>query len=191
MDHWLLLDEFVDLLKNHHRDGFTGLIAGITENKHSFRIGFDNGNIVLLSFRVEKGSAAMDKIELIQRAKITVHPTTDIPQLQPDLPTTSKILSRLTNTSPVTEKSISQVTEPVPKPDSFISTSRATDSKLRKIIEAAAVKHFGPAGLIACQRHLTHSSLNRIDFQTLMLRIAVEAGANEADVQAFIDKVSK
>ncbi len=191
MSNWLLYNEFIDLVRHHHHDSFTGLITGISDTKHSFQIGFNHGNIILLSYRVLKGSAALDEIALINRAKITQHPTTENPGLQPDLPSTSDILTRLTSVPSDTETDLSHITVPPPKRDNYASTSGAADSRLRKIIEAAAVHHFGPIGVMVCEEHLTHTAINEADFETLMLRIAADVGASETDVQAFVDSVTK
>ena len=51
MSNWILYDDFVDLVRNHHHDGFSGLITGVSEVKHSFQIGFDKGEIVLLNYQ--------------------------------------------------------------------------------------------------------------------------------------------
>jgi hypothetical protein len=165
------------------------LITGISDAKHSFQIGFDHGDIVLLSYRVVKGSAALDNIALIHRAKVSRHPTTDTPQLQSGLPITSDILSRLTSTPSDTETDLSHITVPAPKQEHDTSTSRVTDSRLKKSIEAAAIHHFGPIGAMVCEEHLTHTAINDADFESLMLRIAADVGASEVDVQAFVDTV--
>ena len=190
MSRWLQHDEFVDVVMSHHHDEFTGLITGITESKHSFQIGFQDGQIVLLSYRVIKGSAALDKIAEIVSAKVTDHPTVDLPSLQGELPPTSDILSRLSSTTTETETNLDTIRVPQPPQTSHSSTGRPTDARLRKIIEAAAVHHFGPIGAMVCEEHLSDNGGNGADFNTLMLRIATEVGASESDTQAFLDTIS-
>ncbi len=191
MSHWLQHDEFVDMVMNYHDDNFTGLITGISDSKHSFQIGFNSGQIVLLTYRIIKGSAALDKIVEIKRAKITEHPTTELPNPQTALPSTSDILSRLLSTLTETDTNLDTIRVPQPPQTSQTSTGRVTEAKLRKIIEAAAVHHFGPVGAMVCEQHLSHADKNKADLRTLMLRIATDVGASESDTQAFIDTVAQ
>ncbi|MCH7882003.1 MAG: hypothetical protein IIB69_10625 [Proteobacteria bacterium] len=191
MSHWLQHDEFVEMVMNYHDDNFTGLITGISDSKHSFQIGFNGGQIVLLTYRIIKGSAALDKIVAIKRAKITEHPTTELPNPQTELPSTSDILSRLSSTLTETETNLDTIRVPQPPQISQTSTGRVTEAKLRKIIEAAAVHHFGPVGAMVCEQHLSHADKNKADLRTLMLRIATDVGASELDTQAFIDTVAQ
>jgi hypothetical protein len=191
VSHWLQHDELVELVVNYHRDNFTGLITGISDGNHSFQIGFNGGQIVLLTYRIIKGSAALDKIVEIKRVKITEHPTTELPNPQAELPSTSDILSRLSSTLTETDTNLDTIRVPQPMRTRQKSTGRITEAKLRKIIEAAAVHHFGPIGAMACEEHLSHADENNTDFSTLMLRIAADAGASESDTQAFIDTVAQ
>lgn len=96
MSNWILYDDFVELVKNHHLNGFSGLITGVSDSNHPFQIGFDHGNIVLLNYRIKKGNAALQLITQIVRAKITEHPGRNIPNSSSDVPDTSSILSQLT-----------------------------------------------------------------------------------------------
>lgn len=191
MSRWLERDEFVEFVVRHHQDEFTGLITGISGSDHSFQIGFNRGQIVLLSYRIIKGSAALEKIAEIDRAKITEHPITELPNSQPKLPSTSDILSRLSSTPTQTDTNLDTLRVPDPPQTTPASNGKITDAKLKKVIEAAAVHHFGPIGAMACEEHLTYADEHNIDFSTLMLRIATDAGASESDTQAFIATVEQ
>ena len=186
MSNWILYDDFVDLVRNLHHDQFSGLITGVSDSQHSFQIGFDEGEIILLTYRVKKGMAALQQISQIERAKITEHPNTDIHEVGTALDT-STVLSRLTaNTlDDTTTTSINDV--PEPPSTSTTTTPRSVDSKLRKIIETAAIHHFGPIGAMVCAEHLANPEG---DVRRIMLKIAQDVGANEADTKAFFQSVS-
>lgn len=188
MSNWILYDDFVDLVRNHHHNAYTGLITGISDNHHSFQIGFDHGEIVLLNCRIKKGLAALQLITQIERAKITEHPNTDINDVGSNVPDTSTILSRLTaNTlDDTTTTDISEV--PAPQQTSKTSSKRSVDSRLRKIIETAAIHHFGPIGAMVCEEHLAKPEG---DVRRIMLEIAQDVGASEADTKAFFQSVSR
>lgn len=96
MSNWILYDEFVDLVRHHHYNSFSGLITGVSDSKHSFQVGFDHGEIVLLTYRIKKGLQALPLIARIERAKITQHPTTDLQDAAGEAMDTSAVLSQLT-----------------------------------------------------------------------------------------------
>ena len=96
MTSWILYDDFVERVKNHSLNAFSGLITGVSDSSHSFQIGFDHGDIVLLTYRIKKGNAALQLITQIARAKITEHPGRNIQETSGDVPDTSSILSQLT-----------------------------------------------------------------------------------------------
>ena len=187
MSNWILYDDFVDRVRLHHHDGFSGLITGVSDSQHSFQIGFLDGQIVLLSYRIKKGMAALQLISQIERAKITEHPSTDFLQSSETQLDTSMVLSRLTaNTlDDTTTTDINDV--PQPATTSRSNTPRSIDSRLRKIIETAAIHHFGPIGAMVCQEHLADPDE---DVRHVMLRIAQDVGASEADTKAFFQSVS-
>ncbi len=96
MTNWILYDDFVELVRNHHLNAFSGLITGVSDSNHSFQIGFDRGDIVLLSYRIKKGNAALTMITQIERAKITEHPGRNLQNTGSDVLDTSSVLSQLT-----------------------------------------------------------------------------------------------
>ena len=188
MSNWILYDDFVDLVRNHHHNEYTGLITGVSDNQHSFQIGFVEGEIVLLNYRIKKGMAALQLLTQIERAKIIEHPNTDIHEAGGNVPDTSTILSRLTaNTLDDTTNTTDINDVPQPRQTSTTSSPRSVDSKLRKIIETAAIHHFGPIGAMVCEEHLADP---QGDVRRIMLKIAQDVGADEADTKAFFQSVS-
>ncbi len=189
MSNWILYDEIVDLVRNHHHNVFSGLITGVSDNNHSFQIGFDRGEIVLLTYRIKKGMAALQLITQIERAKITEHPGSDIQETASEVLDTSAVLSQLTaNTLDETTTTTTNINDvPAPPQTSVTSSSRSVDARLKKIIENAAIHHFGPIGAMVCEEHLADP---QGDVRAIMLNIAQDVGASESDAQAFFQSVS-
>jgi hypothetical protein len=188
MSDWLVYDDIVDRVRSRHHEGFSGLLTGVTESQHSFQIGFDNGNIVLLTYRIRKGLAALQLISQIERAKISEYPVAAVVEVSSDVPDTSTILSRLTSNTIDDTTSITEISE-VPSPPSRGNSGqpRTVDAKMKAIIESAAIHHFGPIGAMVCAEHLHEAPA---DVRQLMLEIANEVGASEADSRAFFETVS-
>ena len=188
MSDWLVYDDIVDLVRSRHHDGYSGLLTGVTERQHSFQVGFDNGNIVLLSYRIRKGLAALQLISQIERAKISEYPVAAPVELSSDVPDTSTILSSLTSNTRDDTTSITEISD-VPSPQSMSDSGQSlmVDAKMKAIIEAAAIHHFGPIGAMVCAEHLHES---RADVRQLMLEIVNEIGASEADSRAFFESIS-
>ncbi len=190
MSNWILYDEFVDLVRNHHHNSFSGLITGVSDSKHSFQVGFDHGEIVLLTYRIKKGLQALPLITQIERAKISEHPTADIQDVTGEVIDTSTVLSQLTantldETTTVTTD-ISDISQPREKRQDV--SSRPLDARMKKAIEAAAIHHFGPIGAMVCEEQLSDASG---DARAALLAIAQEVGANEIDTQAFFKSVTQ
>ena len=115
MSNWILYDDFVDLVKNLHNNAFSGLITGVSDDNHSFQIGFDQGAIILLTYRIKKGLAALQLITQIERARITEHPNSDIHEAAGEDLDTHEVLGQLTaNTLDETTTMITSI-GPVPQ----------------------------------------------------------------------------
>jgi hypothetical protein len=200
--------ELVELLRLHLRDGISGLITGISDKQHSFQIGFEKGKIVFLSYRVLKSSAALEKILLIDSAKIVEHIGTSPPAHQFDLPDSSTIMSRLAmgkfavasggETTAAADTGVS----PTPQPGSAPSSSEGSNQVLMSsgvyakidvsqidAIKRSAIHTFGPFGAMMCDKHLTPSSLASADLRTILTRIAQDLGASDTDTKTFINQV--
>ena len=78
MSNWIVYDDLVEQVRNLHHKAFSGLITGVSDDNHSFQIGFDQGAIILLTYRIKKGLAALQLITQIERARITEHPNSDL-----------------------------------------------------------------------------------------------------------------
>ena len=189
MSNWILYDDFVDMVRNHHHNAFSGLITGVSDNGHSFQIGFDRGDIVLLTYRIKKGMNALSLITQIERAKISAHPNSDINEITGEVIDTRTVLAQLMATTlDETTTLVTDISEvPAPHKTSTTSSSRTVDARLKKIIESAAVHHFGPIGAMVCDERLVNP---RGDVRAIILGIAQDVGANESDTRAFFKSVS-
>lgn len=199
---WIKYDQFVDLVRNHHHDGFNGLITGVTDTSHSFQIGFTNGDIALLSYRILRGQQALEKLAQIKKARITEHHTPDITNItipRADLPDINTILSRLT-TNLQDEEAEPDITDLIPSrtrlkevTESYITATiiqKRPDSAKLANIKSAAIHHFGPIGAMVCDEYLSDSNLSSVELPVLLARIAEDVGASDKDTQAFLHSVS-
>ncbi len=190
MSNWILYDDFVDLVRSHHQNAFSGLITGVSDSKHSFQIGFDHGEIVLLTYRIKKGLQALPLISRIERARITEHPTTDIQDATGDALDTNAVLSQLiAHTLDETTTMTTDIND-VSGPHQISPGDAASSLKSRttkQAIEAAAMRHFGPIGAMVCEEHLP---LSESDIETIALAIAEDVGVSKADARAFLTSIS-
>ena len=189
MSNWILYDDFVDLVRNLHDNAFSGLITGVSDDNHSFQIGFDQGAIILLTYRIKKGLAALQLITRIERAKITEHPNSDIHEAAGEDLDTMEVLGQLiANTLDETTTIITSITDVPTLPQlGRPSDPSSVDTKTKRLIQTAAVHHFGPIGAMVCDEHLDDP---RGDVRAIVFSIAQDVGASEADTEAFLQTVS-
>jgi hypothetical protein len=189
VSNWILYDDFVDLVKNLHNNAYSGLITGVSDDNHSFQIGFDQGAIILLTYRIKKGLAALQLITQIERARITEHPNSDIHEAAGEDLDTHEVLGQLTaNTLDETTTMITSITDaPTLTQIGGPSDPNSVDAKLKRLIQSAAVHHFGPIGAMVCDEHLDDP---QGDVRTIVFSIAQDVGASEADTKAFLQTVS-
>ncbi len=200
---WLPYDELVDLIRNYHHSGFTGLITGVSNDQHSFQIGFSDGQVTLLTYRIFKGDRALEKLSQIKHAKIVQHPNTEVSDLQAQIHDTSTILSRLTikpgKQTPIAAVDVVPEITPVRQeatttsiPAQNVSSGNYAppSDKQVKAIKNAAVHYFGPIGAMVCDEYFSASNLKSIELNVLLHRIAAEVGANDSDTDAFLNSVS-
>ena len=95
MSNWIVYDDLVEQVRNLHHKAYSGLITGVSDDNHSFQIGFDQGAIILLTYRIKKGLAALQLITQIERARITEHPNSDLHEAASEDLDTSKVLEQL------------------------------------------------------------------------------------------------
>lgn len=193
MSNWIPFDAFVDRVRRHHHDGFTGLITGVSDAAHSFQIGFERGAIVLLTYRIRKGEEALRLLTRIERARIVEHPNREFSQADATVPDTATILSRLTahalddtGLAEGIDDFAAAASPPAARPAAGRGRPRLS-AAMRETIESAAVHHFGPIGAMVCHEHIDDPSG---DVRKIMLEIAHEVGASEADTRAFIQSVT-
>jgi hypothetical protein len=182
----------------------SGLITAVSEEQHSFQIGFTKGQIVYLSYRIVKGVKALDKIRQINSAKIVEHLGIDPPKSQTDLPDSGSIMTLLTTEQQESEAAqmLDSRYELPPSPSNQDAASVAKvikaktpakvngiSSKQLNVIKDAAVHHFGPIGAMVCEDHLSDSDLTSIDLRTLLMRIVEDVGASESEAGAFARSV--
>ena len=187
MSRWISYADFVDLVRTHHHEGFSGLITGVSDEQHAFKMGFHRGDIELVTYRVKKGMPALDLLTRMSQAKVTVYQSSSGKYQSEGMPDTATILSQLTaNTlDDTTVTEFSEVPE-MKQPKS--NSSDPIDATTRKRIEAAAVHYFGPIGAMICEELLEDY---RGDIRTAVFAIAQEVGASEEDTRAFFQSVAE
>jgi hypothetical protein len=185
---WILYDQFVDLVRSHHRDAYSGLVTGLCDRQHAFQIGFDEGDIVLLTYRVKKGIDALPFIMQIERAKITDQMAMDISDAVTEKLDTSSILSQLT-TDTIDDTTTTEISNVgILERDGKGSERRQIDERLRQAIKTAAVHHFGPIAAMVCEEHLANSEG---DLRTVIMNIAQDVGASQDDTETFLQSISE
>ena len=188
MSDWILYDQFVDLVRSHHRDAYSGLVTGLCDRQHAFQIGFDEGDIVLLTYRVKKGIDALPFIMQIERAKITDQMAMDISDAVTEKLDPSSILSQLT-TDTIDDTTTTEISNVgILERDGKGSERRQIDERLRQAIKTAAVHHFGPIAAMVCEEHLANSEG---DLRTVIMNIAQDVGASQDDTETFLQSISE
>lgn len=187
MSEWITYDQFVDLVRNHHHNSFTGLVTGVSDEQHAFKVGFHVGEIVLLTYRIKKGMPALDLLAQIKQAKITEYPTNNGQYTMENMPDTGAILSQLTSNT-LDDTTVTEISEVPEMQKASESNSQRIDPVLRKSIEVAAIHYFGPIGSLVCEELMQDY---RGDLRSLVFEIAQEVGANESDARAFFDSVAR
>ena len=187
MSDWILYDQFVDLVRGHHRDAYSGLITGLCDRQHAFQIGFDRGDIVLLSYRVKKGIDALPFIMQIERAKITNQMALDISESVTEKLDTSSILSQLT-TDTIDDTTTTEISNVGILERDGASDRHRIDRHLKQAIKTAAVHQFGPIAEMVCEEHLANPES---DLRTAIMNIALDVGASQDDTETFLQLISE
>ena len=186
MSSWISYTDFVDLVRNYHHDGFSGLITGVSDEQHAFKVGFHLGEIELVTYRVKKGMPALELLTRMTQAKITVYKTTTGRYPAEGMPDTATILSQLTANT-LDDTDITEIGEVPEIEQAGSAPGELIDAATRKRIEASAIHYFGPIGAMICDELLQD---HRGDVRSAVLAIAQEAGANEEDTRAFFQSVA-
>lgn len=189
MSDWLDYDAFVELVKDRHVDGFSGLITGVSDTRHSFQIGFDRGEIVLLTYRINKGQPALRLLTQVERVKVSEYPGADKPDGRDDSLDTATTIARLVARTSDDTTTITRIDEQTFGAEvTDITIPGMLDEKMRSAIESAAREHFGPIGEMICAEQLDAA---QGDIRSIMLSIAHQIGASEEDTRAFLESVTK
>ena len=189
MSDWLGYDDFVELVRNRHLQGFSGLITGVSDLRHSFQVGFDRGEIVLLTYRINKGSPALRLLTRVERVKVSEYPNADTPDGRDDVLDSGTIIARLVARTSDDTTTITRLDEKSIAADATdITVPGMLDENTRSAIESAAREHFGPIGEMICAEQLDAAEG---DIRSIMLSIAHKVGASEEDTRAFLESVSK
>ena len=189
MSDWLDYDAFVEIVKDRHVEAFSGLITGVSDRRHSFQIGFERGEIVLLTYRIKKGQSALRLLTQVERVKISEYPNADKPDGHDDSLDTGTTIARLVARTSDDTTTITRIDEKSFAADATdITIPGMLDEKMRTAIESAARKHFGPIGEMICAEQLDAA---QGDIRSIMLSIAHKVGASEEDTRAFLESVTK
>ena len=160
----------------------------MTESRHSFQIGFERGEIILLTYRVKKGMDALRLIAQVERARIAEYPNSDMPGGSDNTLDTNTVIARLAARTADDTTTITRLDRVQAPGNTDITIPGLLDAKIRKPIETAARDHFGVIGAMICEQHLENPEG---DARTLVLGIAHEAGASEDDTRAFFLTLAK
>jgi hypothetical protein len=182
-------DDIVDRVNTCHLEAYSGLIIGVTEDKHSFQIGFERGEIILLTYRVKKGMDALGMITRFERARVAEYPNSDMPGGRDNTLDTGHVIARLVARTADDTTTITRLDENPAGPDTTdITIPGQLDARMRKTIEKAARDHFGPVGAMICEERLDNPDG---DVRSILLGIAHEVGASDADTRAFLERFAK
>ena len=188
MSGWLGYDDFVELVKNRHVERFSGLITGVSDRRHSFQIGFDQGEIVFMTYRIRKGRSALRLLTQVERVKVSEYPNSDKLDGHDDSPDTGTTIASLVAKTSDDTTTITRLDEKSAAADATdITVPGMLDEKMRKAIESSAREHFGPFGAMVCAEQLDAA---QGDIRTIMLSIAHEVGASDDDTRAFLASVA-
>ena len=188
MSEWLIYDDFVERVQVRHLQAFSGLLAGVTDSRHSFQIGFERGKIILLTYRLSKGLEALRQITGLRRARIAEHPIPTMHAGRDDLIDTDAVLEVLVAGTADDTTTITRADESATGSKTIgMSISGPLDERCKRIIEAAALRHFGPIGVLLCEEQFEKPDG---DVRSVVIGIAREVDASEDDTRAFIQSVA-
>jgi hypothetical protein len=189
MSEWLIYDDFVERVQIRHLQAFSGLLAGVTDSRHSFQIGFERGKIILLTYRLCKGLEALRLITGLRRARIAEHPIPAMHAGRDDLIDTDAVLEVLAAGTADDTTTITRVDDSAPDSKPLdLSLIRPLDERLKRVIEAAALRHFGPIGVLLCEEQFEKPDG---DVRSIVIGIAREVEASEDDTRAFMQAVAR
>jgi hypothetical protein len=164
----------------------TGTMFIATTDNQSARIGLQQGDIISLVFRTQRGLEAIDRIRKITAGRFTFSDTVVDRVASADLPTTSDLLSLLAGNGapPVVSAAPAPPAPPphaAPRPLAPTQAQAAARSELvrvQAVIEAELTEFVGPIAPLLCRVHISKAAAagSPLDLPALVEAVAREIG---------------
>jgi len=160
-------------------------VTATTDNQ-SARIGLQQGDIISLVFRTQRGLEAIDRIRKITAGRFTFSDTVVDRVASADLPTTSDLLSLLAGNGapPVVSATPAPPAPPpdaAPRPGAPAQAQAAASPELvrvQAVIEAELTEFVGPIAPLLCRGHISKAAAagSPLDLPALVEAVAREIG---------------
>ena len=165
----------------------TGTMFIATTDNQSARIGLQQGDIISLVFRTQRGLEAIDRIRKITGGRFTFSDTVVDRVASADLPTTSDLLSLLAGNGapPVVSAAPAPPAPPpdaAPRPVAVAAQPPGAGSpelvKAQAVIEAELTEFVGPIAPLLCRGHIAKAAAAGppLDVPALVEAVAREIG---------------
>jgi len=164
----------------------TGTMFIATTDNQSARIGLQQGDIISLVFRTQRGLEAIDRIRKITAGRFTFSDTVVDRVASADLPTTSDLLSLLAGNGapPVVSATPAPPAPPpdaAPRPGAPAQAQAAASPELVRVqgvIEAELTEFVGPIAPLLCRGHISKAAAagSPLDLPALVEAVAREIG---------------
>jgi hypothetical protein len=164
----------------------TGTMFIATTDNQSARIGLQQGDIISLVFRTQRGLEAIDRIRKITAGRFTFSDTVVDRVASADLPTTSDLLSLLAGNRapPVVSATPAPPAPPpdaAPRPGAPAQAQAAARPELvrvQAVIEAELTEFVGPIAPLLCRGHISRAAAagSPLDLPALVEAVAREIG---------------
>ena len=164
----------------------TGTMFIATTDNQSARIGLQQGDIISLVFRTQRGLEAIDRIRKITAGRFTFSDTVVDRVASADLPTTSDLLSLLAGNGapPVVSAAPAPPAPPpdaTPRPGAPAQAQAAASPELvrvQTVIEAELTEFVGPIAPLLCRGHISKAAAagSPLDLPALVEAVAREIG---------------
>jgi hypothetical protein len=164
----------------------TGTMFIATTDNQSARIGLQQGDIISLVFRTQRGLEAIDRIRKITAGRFTFSDTVVDRVASADLPTTSDLLSLLAGNGapPVVSAAPAPPAPPpdaAPRPGAPAQAQAAASPELvrvQTVIEAELTEFVGPIAPLLCRGHISKAAAagSPLDLPALVEAVAREIG---------------
>jgi hypothetical protein len=164
----------------------TGTMFIATTDNQSARIGLQQGDIISLVFRTQRGLEAIDRIRNITAGRFTFSDTVVDRVASADLPTTSDLLSLLAGNGapPVVSAAPAPPAPPpdaAPRPGAPAQAQAAARPELvrvQAVIEAELTEFVGPIAPLLCRGHISRAAAagSPLDLPALVEAVAREIG---------------